>query len=62
MNAAVSDNPVGYWRLGESSGTVAQNETVNNLDGMYVNAPTLGVASIPSEYPTFWATAAWRSP
>jgi hypothetical protein len=38
------DSPVGYWRLGETSGTIANDETANNLDGTYVNAPTLGVA------------------
>lgn len=40
----MADNPVGYWRLGETSGAVAQDETANNIDGTYVNTPTLGVA------------------
>lgn len=40
----MADSPVGYWRLGEASGTVAQDETANNLNGTYVNTPTLGVA------------------
>jgi hypothetical protein len=37
------DSPLGYWRLGESSGTVAQDETTNNLDLTYSGSPTLGV-------------------
>lgn len=36
-------NPLAYWRLGESSGTTAVDETENNRDGTYVNTPTLGV-------------------
>jgi glucose/arabinose dehydrogenase len=39
----LGDAPVGYWRLGESSGTTAADETGTNA-GTYVNAPTLGVA------------------
>ena len=35
-------NPVAYWRLGESSGTVAVDET-GNYNGTYVGSPTLGV-------------------
>lgn len=34
-------SPVAYWRLGETSGTTAQDETANNLDGTYVSV-TLG--------------------
>jgi hypothetical protein len=40
----LADNPAGYWRLGEPSGTNANDESTNNLDGTYVNTPTLGVA------------------
>lgn len=40
----LADSPVGYWRLGEASGTVANDETANNRDGTYINTPTLGVA------------------
>lgn len=36
-------SPLAYWRLGESSGTVAADET-GNYPGTYVNSPTLGVA------------------
>jgi len=39
------DNPIGYWRLGESSGTVAVDETGSN-NGTYVNTPTLGVTGL----------------
>jgi len=35
-------NPVGYWRLGEASGTVATDESSNNLDGTYTGGATLG--------------------
>ncbi len=34
---------IGYWRLGEASGTVARDEMGMN-NGAYINAPTLGVA------------------
>ena len=36
-------NPVGFWRLGEASGTNAVDETVSGNDGTYTNTPTLGV-------------------
>ena len=32
-----------YLRLGEASGMAAEDESGNNLDGVYQNAPTLGV-------------------
>jgi len=35
--------PVGYWRLGEATGTVARDVT-KNTDGTYTNTPTLEVA------------------
>jgi len=34
--------PVGYWRLGESSGAAAADETGNQHDGKYVGRPKLG--------------------
>jgi hypothetical protein len=37
-----SDNPAAYWRLGETSGTTAVDET-GVYDATYYNAPTLGV-------------------
>lgn len=41
----VADSPVAYLRLGEASGTVADDE-VNAHNGAYVAAPTLGVPGI----------------
>ena len=38
----LSLSPVAYWRLGERSGTVVDDET-GHYPGTYVNAPTLGV-------------------
>lgn len=35
---------IGYWRLGEPSGTNADDISTANHDGTYVNSPTLGVA------------------
>jgi PKD repeat protein len=35
-----------YWRLAETSGTSANDETANNLDGVYENTPTLGAAGL----------------
>jgi sugar lactone lactonase YvrE len=39
-----ADGPVGYWRFGEPSGTIAHDETGNHNDGTYLNNPLLGVA------------------
>jgi len=39
----MADSPVAYWRLGESSGTTAADET-GTYAGTYVASPTLGVA------------------
>jgi hypothetical protein len=42
--AALALGPVAYWRLGEASGTNADNVQGNaSFDGVYVNTPTLGV-------------------
>jgi hypothetical protein len=43
--AVLATNPVGYWRLGEASGTVAVDQMGAN-NGTYVGAPTLGVAGL----------------
>lgn len=40
-NVVIADNPVSYWRLGESLGTLAVDE-IGIIDGTYVNTPTLG--------------------
>jgi hypothetical protein len=43
-----ADSPLVYYRLGESSGTVAVNTmALSTDDGTYVNNPTLGVTGIP---------------
>jgi glucose/arabinose dehydrogenase len=39
----LADSPVAYWRLGEPSGTNA-NDEIANRDGTYVGTPGLGVA------------------
>jgi hypothetical protein len=41
----LADSPVGYWRLNDTSGTVAATAVGVNA-GTYVNAPTLGVAGL----------------
>jgi len=41
-DAVLALNPVGYWRLGETSGTVAVDESGNNLNGTYAGGATLG--------------------
>lgn len=38
----LADAPLGYWRLGESSGTTAADSSGNGRAGAYVNTPTLG--------------------
>ena len=32
----LADNPVGYWRFGEASGTVASDESAKANDGAYL--------------------------
>jgi hypothetical protein len=46
MNLTVQNTPglIGYWRLGEQSGTVANDASGHGYVGAYVNAPTLAVA------------------
>lgn len=43
--AVMADSPVAYWRLGESSGTMANDETGTH-PGTYVGSPTLGEAGV----------------
>lgn len=38
------DNPLGYWKLQETSGTNAVDDGSAGVDGTYVNTPTLGAA------------------
>ena len=39
----LADTPIAYWRLGETSGTVAADSSGSHLDGTFVHV-TLGVA------------------
>jgi hypothetical protein len=38
----LADSPLGYWPLGEASGSTAVDEGPNGNDGTYEGAPTLG--------------------
>lgn len=49
--AVLAKNPVAYWRLGESTGTVAADETGNGHDGTYVGNPVLGQPGAISDDP-----------
>jgi len=42
----LNDKPLGYWRLGESSGTSAADSSGNGRSGTYVNGPMLGAPSL----------------
>jgi hypothetical protein len=44
----VADSPISYWRLGETSGTVAVDEMAFE-NGVYSNSPTLGVAGVTDD-------------
>lgn len=59
-NAVMNLGPVGYWPLGESSGTVAKDECGKN-PGTYVAAPTLGVPGFLSGDPNTAAAFASAS-
>ena len=39
----LADNPIMYWRLGESSGSVAYDETANHRDATYIHNPFFGL-------------------
>lgn len=45
-STVLADGATTYWRLGEPSGTNANDETANNRDGTYVGSPTLGVTGL----------------
>lgn len=59
-DAVLATNPVGCWRLGERSGSVARDEMGLN-NGTYVNAPTLGVAGLLAGDPNTAVTFAAAS-
>jgi hypothetical protein len=40
----LADNPLVYWRLGESSGTTALDSSGNSRNATYTGSPTLGAA------------------
>jgi hypothetical protein len=40
----LGDNPIGYWRLDETSGTTAADASGNGHNGAYQNGVTLGAA------------------
>lgn len=42
----IADGPLFYWRLGESSGTVAADASGNGRTGTYAGSPTLSTASL----------------
>lgn len=42
----LADAPVGYWRLGEPSGTVAADASTGGNNGTYVGTPTLGATGL----------------
>lgn len=42
----LADTPLGYWRLGEPSGTTATDLGSGATDGVYENSPTLGVTGL----------------
>jgi hypothetical protein len=41
-DAVLANNPYAYYRLDETSGTVAADSSGNSRNGAFVNAPTLG--------------------
>ena len=41
-NRVLADSPLGYWRLGEFSGSVAVDSSGNGNDGTYVGNVVLG--------------------
>ncbi|MEK7644515.1 MAG: LamG-like jellyroll fold domain-containing protein, partial [Patescibacteria group bacterium] len=45
-SAVLADKPVGFWRLGEASGTVALDSGLNKINGTYAGAVKLGVESV----------------
>ncbi len=47
----LADNPLGYWRFGESSGTTAVDVSGNNLNGVYNNYTYVG-RGLPSLIPS----------
>lgn len=42
----LASSPIFYWRLGDASGTTAEDASPNNRDGTYNNTPTLNAGSL----------------
>lgn len=42
----LADYPIGYWRLGEASGTTAVDDSGNGYDGVYTNGVVLGATGL----------------
>jgi hypothetical protein len=47
----LAKGPVGYWRLGESAGPVAFDETANGYDGTYVGNPAFAAPGALNDDP-----------
>jgi hypothetical protein len=47
--AVIADSPLGYWRLNETSGTVAVDSSGNGRDGTYNGGVTLAAAGALAE-------------
>jgi hypothetical protein len=39
----LADHPIMYWRLGETAGPFAYDESVNRRDATYIGRPSLGL-------------------
>ncbi|MGB0723167.1 MAG: LamG domain-containing protein [Gammaproteobacteria bacterium] len=50
-SAVLADNPMAYWRLGESGGTTVLDSSGNGHDGSYLNGVTLGIDGAPADDP-----------
>ncbi|MCX6117436.1 MAG: LamG domain-containing protein, partial [Proteobacteria bacterium] len=44
QGVVLADSPIGYWRMGETSGTTVIDSSGNGMNGTYINSPTLSVA------------------
>ena len=47
----LADSPLGYWRLGETSGTTLSDSSGNTRHGAYYGAPYLGRDSLLTSDP-----------
>jgi hypothetical protein len=61
--AVFTDTPAAYWRLGEPSGTTANDSSGNGNTGTYIGSPTLGsiglLAGDSNTAVTFNGTSQW---